>query len=447
MKIAPHRFAVWALLGFMASPALLRGGEAAFSITLKGSPVGYEVVAYHPAKRGWVINDTFHIRVNMLGAAKEMRTTLWAVTDSRMQVEQFRFSMETTDQKVDMEGSIRQDSLEIRLATPSGNTVTRTYSLGGRRLVFPALLIPMIERSMVQEESVRVFDPSVMNLSPGVIRRTPDGYTLVHTGGQTTYRVENGTVVAFSGDLDLKAVRKPRNEVGLPEKLVNLLERYSIRPQGSAFKIGRAHRLVLRIFPITDEVVLDFGPQRLLRRKGDTAWVEIRFRDPWRPTERDTVEDLTPYLSDDPYLQPSDPVIQDLARQITEGLTDTVAMAEALLRWVFDRLSKVPSVTIPTSTEVLQSMQGDCNEHATLFGGFARALGIPTEVIVGLVYQNGAYYYHAWNALYLNGQWVWVDPVMGEFPARTNHLMLQRGSLEKQSLIMPLVGRLQVVVE
>ena len=426
----------------------LEAGKAAFSITLKGAPVGYEVVEDLPAKRGFRVADTFHIRVNMLGAAKEMRTVLIAHTDTRFAVEGFVFTMQTTDQNVRMEGQVSGDTLVVKIRTPTGSLLPRRFPLHGKRVVLPALLVPMIERGLVpQRESVQVFDPSVLNLSPGVIRRKGNRVMLAHTAGKTVYEVRDGRVVAFSGDLDLRAERRPRAQVGLPEKLVNLLERYAIRPEGSAFKIGRAHRLVLRLYPVTDDVVLDFGPQRLLRRSGDTAWVEIRFRDPWRPEGRDPVKDLTPYLADDPYLQPSDPVVQDLARQITEGLTDTVAMAEALLRWVFDRLAKVPSVTIPTATEVLQSMQGDCNEHATLFGGMARALGIPTEVIVGLVYQNGAYYYHAWDALYLRGQWVWVDPVMGEFPARTNHLMLQRGSLEKQSLIMPLVGKLRIVVE
>jgi len=439
---------VWIFGMLLLGATPLHAGKAAFAVALKGAPVGYEVVEDLSAKRGFRVVDTFHIRVNMLGAQKEMRTVLVAHTDTRFTVEAFEFTMETTDQTVRMEGQVSGDTLVVRIQTPSGAIQPRRFPLQGKRVVLPALLVPMIDRGLAPErESVQVFDPSVLSLSPGVIQKEGNRVMLVHAAGKTVYEVKDSQVVAFSGDLDLRAERRPRAQVGLPEQLVNLLERYAIRPEGSAFKIGRANRLVARLYPITDDVVLDFGPQRLLRRSGDTAWVEIRFRDPWRPEGRDLVKDLAPYLADDPYLQPSDPVVQDLARQITKGLNDTVAMAEALLRWIFDRVAKVPSVTIPTATEVLQSMQGDCNEHATLLGGMARALGIPTEVIVGLVYQNGAFYYHAWNALYLRGQWVWVDPVMGEFPARTNHIMLQRGSLEKQALIMPLVGNLRIVVE
>lgn len=435
----------WVLLiGFTGAQA----GQAAFEITLKGTPVGYEVVRWTPAKRGWRVVDTFHIRVNMLGQEKEMLTVLQAVTDEGFEVEGFTFTMQTNDQRVPMKGKVQRDTLSVTVETPTGSLPPRRYALARKKLILPGVLIPMLEERMGRSESVWVFDPSVLNVFEGKISLEKGIWTLHHTGGTTQYQVEKGQVTTFWGDLDLRAQRRPRRDVGLPQKLVNLLERYAIRPKGNVYKIGRARRLVLKLYPVTGDVALDFGPQRLIRREGDTAWVEIQFRDPWEEQgDRDPLSDPTPYLADDPYLQPSDPMVQQMAQEITAGMSDPVTKSEALLRWVFEQLAKIPSVTVPTSTDVLQTMQGDCNEHATLFGGMARALGIPTEVIVGVIYQNGAYYYHAWDAVYLRGRWVWVDPVMGEFPARTQHLMLQRGSLEKQSLIMPLVGKLQIEVQ
>jgi hypothetical protein len=40
--------------------------------------------------------------------------------------------------------------------------------------------------------------------------------------------------------------------------------------------------------------------------------------------------------------------------------------------------------------------------------------------------------------------WLPVDPTLNEFPADATHLRLARGGLDKQSLILPLVGRLQI---
>jgi hypothetical protein len=44
------------------------------------------------------------------------------------------------------------------------------------------------------------------------------------------------------------------------------------------------------------------------------------------------------------------------------------------------------------------------------------------------------------------GLWLPVDPTLNEFPADATHLRLARGGLEKQMVILPLVGRLQMAV-
>jgi hypothetical protein len=81
----------------------------------------------------------------------------------------------------------------------------------------------------------------------------------------------------------------------------------------------------------------------------------------------------------------------------------------------------------------------------------ARALGIPARVAVGLVFVRGAFYYHAWPETYIDetsgrGLWLPVDPTLNEFPADATHVRLARGGLDKQTLILPLVGRLKMTV-
>jgi hypothetical protein len=44
------------------------------------------------------------------------------------------------------------------------------------------------------------------------------------------------------------------------------------------------------------------------------------------------------------------------------------------------------------------------------------------------------------------GLWLPVDPTFNEFPANATHLRLARGGLDKQMLILPLVGRLKMTV-
>ena len=106
---------------------------------------------------------------------------------------------------------------------------------------------------------------------------------------------------------------------------------------------------------------------------------------------------------------------------------------------------------------MLRTKVGDCNEHTALYVAMARALGIPARIAVGLVYIHGAFYYHAWPEVYIDeggkgrargppALWLPVDPTLNQFPADATHLRLARGGLDKQAVILPLIGRLTMDV-
>src|SRR5207253_5478686 len=101
--------------------------------------------------------------------------------------------------------------------------------------------------------------------------------------------------------------------------------------------------------------------------------------------------------------------------------------------------------------KVLGTKVGDCNEHTALYVAMARALAIPARIAVGLVLIHGAFYYHAWPEVYIDegnnrGLWLPVDPTLNEFPVDATHIRLARGGLEKQTAILPLVGKLKMTI-
>jgi transglutaminase-like putative cysteine protease len=126
-------------------------------------------------------------------------------------------------------------------------------------------------------------------------------------------------------------------------------------------------------------------------------------------------------------------------------LTDAVEATRKLVSWVFTAMDKQATASFPTAVDVLAGMKGDCNEHSVLLAALCRASGIPTKVVVGLVYLNGAFYYHAWNEVLLD-RWVPVDATFGEFPAGALRVRLAEGEISKQAEILGLVGRLQIKI-
>jgi transglutaminase-like putative cysteine protease len=142
---------------------------------------------------------------------------------------------------------------------------------------------------------------------------------------------------------------------------------------------------------------------------------------------------LAEFLAPNSIVQSDDPAIVAKAREVIGDETDAWQAAKRLVRWLYSSMRKVDHDPRPmTATECLSSMAGDCSEHATLLCALARAVGIPSQFVTGVVYLNDGYYYHAWNELYV-GRWVAVDPTWGEVTCNAGHLTLASGSLTSES--------------
>ena len=65
-------------------------------------------------------------------------------------------------------------------------------------------------------------------------------------------------------------------------------------------------------------------------------------------------------------------------------------------------------LTVP---QILSTKKGVCAEFATLYNALARAAGIPSAVVYGYAYgEYNKFESHAWNMVYANNTWFYVDP-------------------------------------
>jgi transglutaminase-like putative cysteine protease len=75
-----------------------------------------------------------------------------------------------------------------------------------------------------------------------------------------------------------------------------------------------------------------------------------------------------------------------------------------------------------------------------LFVALARAAGLPARPVAGLLLRDGRFYYHAWAEVYL-GDWVPVDPMLGDLPASADRVRLTTG-LARHVDLLRLIGNL-----
>ena len=103
----------------------------------------------------------------------------------------------------------------------------------------------------------------------------------------------------------------------------------------------------------------------------------------------------------------------------------SLKVVEKLNRWVAQTIRE--AVTDSQSPlETLESKVGNCQSHARLYTALARAAGIPTRFVSGLVYMpDQGFLYHSWAESFV-GEWLAVDPTFGQLPADATHPLSSR---------------------
>ena len=155
----------------------------------------------------------------------------------------------------------------------------------------------------------------------------------------------------------------------------------------------------------------------------------------------------------DIHLRPADhiesdaPEIKAQAKALASGTKDQEELARALASWTAEWLRD----TIDDSggaVESFKSKSGNCQSHARLYTALARAAGIPTRFVSGLVYLNGkGFLYHSWAESFIADHWVSVDPTYNQLPADPTHLKLLEGHLpEEMAPIIAIIGRIKMTV-
>ncbi len=119
-------------------------------------------------------------------------------------------------------------------------------------------------------------------------------------------------------------------------------------------------------------------------------------------------------LASNTMIQSDEKEIQRLANDIVGDETDAWAAAKKLERWVLENLTeKSMDVGFASALEVCRDRAGDCSEHAVLLAALCRAAGIPANVSMGLLHLGGVWGGHAWNEVWIDGEWYPLDATLG----------------------------------
>lgn len=102
-------------------------------------------------------------------------------------------------------------------------------------------------------------------------------------------------------------------------------------------------------------------------------------------------------------------------------------IVSALVNTAHQSLAYVEDQPAGAVLTALDAQQGECTDYADLFTTLARAAGYPARNVYGLAYKDGArpsFMFHAWNEVYVDGQWHSVDPTWNQTRVDATHVPL-----------------------
>ena len=470
---------------------LARYGSTAVwrGVYYRGEKIGFTVSQTTRTDDGFELQEDGRLQMLLLGqdTAATIRTT--ARVDTAFTLRSFDFSLDPGTGPITVKGTLDRPAqnggtYRLALAIDSGGATrleTRelreapVLSLNLSRLLANGGLVPGTKHMRT------VLDPATLQSAAMTVTVGDRGVVRANETMIPAFRVETefrglktiswvtdtGDVVREESPLGLMTIREsPERARGLAVSgrvQADLLQAAAIVPtmRGRIDEPRDVRRVRLRL----DGADL---PTDELNGAGQTVEGNvIEIADPrlLRPGPHDTA--IERYLKAEPLLESDAPEIRAEAEQAVRGVTDDRGRAERLTRYVNGLLDKKPTVSLPSAREVLRTKVGDCNEHTALFVAMARSIGMPARIAIGLVFMHGAFYYHAWPEVYITdkdpstslgagpstplgagarGLWLPVDPTLNQYPADATHLRLTRGGLDKQAVVLPLIGRLTMTV-
>lgn len=144
-----------------------------------------------------------------------------------------------------------------------------------------------------------------------------------------------------------------------------------------------------------------------------------------------TVEPL--YRQPNVHITSEDERVVELTGKAVGRSTDPWEKARKIEAWVArNLLEKNFQTAFAPASEVARNLSGDCTEHSVLVSAMCRAAGIPSRVVVGLVYAEnlGGFGFHMWNEVYVNRRWVAIDASFEQDTVDAVHIKLADASLD-----------------
>lgn len=195
----------------------------------------------------------------------------------------------------------------------------------------------------------------------------------------------------------------------------------------------------MNIKMIKNELVASSDLQKIVEEGDNFVILNIRSKDYSERLSNISIfsieEGKKQYLKHTIYSQSDVKEIKNIASKISKGETNILYILRKINNYIIENLHYQPhgiDVAFARPKEILALKYGDCTELSVLFVAIARAIGIPSRVVSGVIYNNDCFAYHMWVQVWCN-EWIDIDPAFQQIGIDATHIAFSTSDLTEES--------------
>lgn len=420
--------------------------------------------------QGYKVTSVVNNHLTVLGADMTQLVESTVFTDSKYAPIKELFSMSSGGKTTSVTGRFTPTSIECVVSAGSGSSTKSIPIPEGASLIADPLFTTLDTFPEVGKEFLqRYFNPLTLTIDDLKIKvekrekitvggkefDTVQLQNITPMGDMDVWQEADGAVVQVKGMMGITMTRMTRAEAtaatdgGAAEDFAVLTSAKSDKPISNPREVARLGAILTGI---SDPTLLISDSRQTATavkdRPGAAKFLikAARFDQSKASQLPIKAPALKDYLVATPYVDSDEKSVADAAKQVVGSEKNAYLACSKIRAWVYGNLKVKADIGITRSgSDVLKSKVGVCRDYAILFASLARSARIPSKVVSGLIYTDGAFYYHAWVECYV-GKWVAFDATLPTDFVDATHVKLAEGDASSMYGLGKVIGSLKVEV-
>ena len=424
--------------------------------------IGFAGTTYEKVGDEIIIKHKREIKVKKDGHEKLLVEMLKCLSDSYYSIKSFEYASHFKDEEgIKVTGEVDSGNILFFLESPDKRK-TYKISTNGKNFYLPVTLIPALHQNKPAPNTVfQIPMLDVIRLSINNVKVVLEEIRPIKAGIQilSSYKFKAGNTIWWGNEKGIIIKEQSQSGITLYSQVETIAKDSSDRilfdytslpffksgkviPYPEKLKTLRVRIRGLRLDPMLYENSLNTLKNDILTI-GNEDTEETRKKSYKLPYKNNA---LSRYLKADKWVRSDDKNVQGNALNMAViEKNDAFRLARYLNSDLYFSVKVMPLFVLLDSLDIFKSRLGDDRERTVMFASFARAAGLPTRLIGGLVYRDGYFYFHTWPEVWFE-KWIPVDPTLAQFPADVTHIPLKEGTLKDITTIVDYLKEVNIEI-